>query len=98
MRFAAERIGVGRHDLDRRRGRFDHFIKFGPATAGVRGATVVNTPTVTLANAVTHVGMRQTNLTAQLLGLGGDKTAQARHGSTSCAPPGETSRSSPASR
>ena len=35
------------------------------------GATVVNTPTVTFANAVTQVGMSQANLTAQLLGLGG---------------------------
>jgi hypothetical protein len=32
---------------------------------------VVNTPTVTFANAVTQVGMPQANLTAQLLGLGG---------------------------
>jgi hypothetical protein len=33
--------------------------------------TVINTPTVTFANAVTEVGMPQANLTAQLLGLGG---------------------------
>lgn len=32
---------------------------------------MVNTPTVTFANAVTQVGMPQANLTAQLLGLGG---------------------------
>ena len=31
---------------------------------------MVNTPTVTFANAVTQVGMPQANLTAQLLGLG----------------------------
>ena len=41
------------------------------ATAGAGGTTVVNTPTVTFANAVTQVGMPQANLTAQLLGLGG---------------------------
>lgn len=32
---------------------------------------MVNTPTVTIANTVTQVGMPQANLTAQLLGLGG---------------------------
>lgn len=32
---------------------------------------MVNTPTVTFANAVTQVGMPQANLTSQLLGLGG---------------------------
>ncbi|MDO5623005.1 MAG: hypothetical protein Q4G24_16285 [Paracoccus sp. (in: a-proteobacteria)] len=35
------------------------------------GATIINTPTVTFANAVTEAGMPQANLTAQLLGLGG---------------------------
>jgi hypothetical protein len=46
-------------------------VNIGPATAGAGGTTVVNTPTVTFANAVTQVGMPQANLTAQLLGLGG---------------------------
>ena len=46
-------------------------INIGPDTAGADGATVINTPTVTFANAVTQVGMPQANLTAQLLGLGG---------------------------
>ena len=46
-------------------------VNIGSATAGAGGATVVNTPTVTFANAVTQVGMPQANLTAQLLGLGG---------------------------
>jgi hypothetical protein len=39
------------------------------AKAGTGGTKVVNTPTVTFANAVTQVGMPQANLTAQLLGL-----------------------------
>ena len=46
-------------------------INIGSATAGAGGTTVINTPTVTFANAVTQVGMSQANLTAQLLGLGG---------------------------
>lgn len=46
-------------------------VNIGSATAGAGGTTVVNTPTVTFANAVTQVGMAQANLTAQLLGLGG---------------------------
>ena len=46
-------------------------LNVGSATAGASGTTVVNTPTVTFANAVTQVGMPQANLTAQLLGLGG---------------------------
>jgi hypothetical protein len=46
-------------------------VNIGSATSGAGGTTVVNTPTVTVANAVTQVGMPQANLTAQLLGLGG---------------------------
>ena len=46
-------------------------VNIGSATAGAGGTTVVNTPTVTFANAVTQVGMPQANLTARLLGLGG---------------------------
>ncbi len=46
-------------------------VNIGSATAGAGGTTVVNTPTVTFANAVAQVGMPQANLTAQLLGLGG---------------------------
>jgi hypothetical protein len=46
-------------------------VNIGSATAGAGGSTVVNTPTVTFANAVTQVGMPQANVTAQLLGLGG---------------------------
>ena len=46
-------------------------VNIGSATAGAGGTMVVNTPTVTFANAVTAVGMPQANLTAQLLGLGG---------------------------
>ena len=46
-------------------------VNIGSAAAGAAGTTVVNTPTVTFANAVTQVGMPQANLTAQLLGLGG---------------------------
>ena len=46
-------------------------VNIGSATAGAGGTTVVNTPTVTFANAVTQVGMPQANLTAELLGLGG---------------------------
>lgn len=46
-------------------------VNIGSATAGAGGTTVVNTPTVTFANAVTQVGMPQANLTAQFLGLGG---------------------------
>ena len=46
-------------------------VNIGSAIAGAGGTTVVNTPTVTFANAVTQVGMPQANLTAQLLGLGG---------------------------
>ncbi len=49
----------------------DTVVNIGSATAGADGTTVVNTPTVTFANAVTEVGMPQANLTAQLLGLGG---------------------------
>jgi hypothetical protein len=45
-------------------------VNIGSATAGAGGTTVINTPTVTFANAVTQVGMPQANLTAQLLGLG----------------------------
>ena len=52
-------------------------VNIGSATAGAGGVTVVNTPTVTLSNAVTQVGMPQANLTAQLLGLGG-ATAEGR--------------------
>jgi hypothetical protein len=46
-------------------------LNIGSATAGAGGTTVVNTPSVTFANAVTQVGMPQANLTAQVLGLGG---------------------------
>jgi hypothetical protein len=46
-------------------------ITIGSATAGAGGTTVMSTPAVTFANAVTQVGMPQANLTAQLLGLGG---------------------------
>ena len=46
-------------------------VNIGSATSGANGTMVVNTPTVTFANAVTQVGMPQANLTAQLLGLGG---------------------------
>jgi hypothetical protein len=46
-------------------------VNIGSATAGAGGTTVIHTPTVTFANAVTQVGMPQANLTAQLLGLGG---------------------------
>lgn len=46
-------------------------VNIGSATAGAGGTTIVNTPTVTFANAVTQVGMPQATLTAQLLGLGG---------------------------
>lgn len=46
-------------------------VNIGSASAGAGGTTVINTPTVTFANAVTQVGMPQANLTAQLLGLGG---------------------------
>lgn len=46
-------------------------VNISSATAGAGGTTVVNTPTVTFANAVTQVGMPHANLTAQLLGLGG---------------------------
>lgn len=46
-------------------------FNIGPATSGANGTTVINSPTVTFANAVTQVGMPQANLTAQLLGLGG---------------------------
>lgn len=46
-------------------------VNIGSASAGAGGSTVINTPTVTFANAVTQVGMPQANLTAQLLGLGG---------------------------
>ena len=44
-----------------------------------RCTTVVNTPTVTFANAVTQVDIPQAILTAQLLGLGG-ATANRRAG------------------
>ena len=46
-------------------------VNIGSATPGAGGTTVVNTPTVTFANAVTQVGMPQANLTALHLGLGG---------------------------
>lgn len=46
-------------------------VNIGSATAGALGSTVVNTPTVTFANAVTAVGMPQANLTALYAGLGG---------------------------
>ena len=46
-------------------------VNIGSAIAGAGGTTVVNTPTVTFANAVTTVGMPQANLTTQLIGLGG---------------------------
>ena len=46
-------------------------VNIGSATPGAGGMTVINTPTVTFANAVTVVGMPQANLTAQRLGLGG---------------------------
>ncbi|MBO9457269.1 DUF2793 domain-containing protein [Paracoccus sp. R12_1] len=46
-------------------------VNIGSASAGAGGTTIINTPTVTFANAVTQVGMPQANLTAQLLGLGG---------------------------
>ena len=49
----------------------DTIVNIGSATAGADGTTVINTPTVTFANAVTEVGMPQASLTAQLLGLGG---------------------------
>lgn len=45
-------------------------VNIGSATAGAGGTTVINTPTVTFANAVTQVAMPQANLTAQQLGLG----------------------------
>ncbi len=45
-------------------------VNIGSATAGAGGTTVINTPTVTFANAVTQVGMPQANLAAQQLGLG----------------------------
>jgi hypothetical protein len=45
-------------------------VNIGSATSGAGGATVINTPTVTFANAVTQVAMPQANLTAQQLGLG----------------------------
>ena len=46
-------------------------VNMGSAMPGAGGTTVINTPTVTFANAVTQVGMPQANLTAQRLGLGG---------------------------
>ena len=46
-------------------------VNIGSATPGAGGSTVINTPTVTFANAVTVVGMPQANLTALRLGLGG---------------------------
>ena len=46
-------------------------VNIGSATAGTDGVTVINTPIVTFANAVTEVGMPQANLTAQVAGLGG---------------------------
>ena len=46
-------------------------VNIGSATSGAGGTTVINTPTVTFATAVTQIGMPQANLTAQLLGLGG---------------------------
>ena len=58
-------------------------INIGSAVAGAGGTTVVNTPIVTFANAVTQVGMPQANLTAQLLGLGG-ATADSTTAPTAC--------------
>jgi hypothetical protein len=49
----------------------DTVVNIGSAIAGADGTTVINTPTVTFANAVSEVGMPQANLTALLLGLGG---------------------------
>ena len=46
-------------------------VNIGSDTPGAGGTMVVNTPTVSFANAVTQVGMPQANLTANLLGLGG---------------------------
>lgn len=43
-------------------------VNIGSATTVAGCTTVVNTPTVTFANAVSQVGMPQPNLTAQLLG------------------------------
>ena len=54
-----------------RRCRRPTVVNIGSDTPGANGTTVVNTPTVTFANAVTEVGMPQANLTAQLLRLGG---------------------------
>jgi hypothetical protein len=45
-------------------------VNIGSATAGAGGTTVINTPIVTFANAVTQVTMPQANLSAQHLGLG----------------------------
>ncbi|RWR26288.1 DUF2793 domain-containing protein [Sinirhodobacter populi] len=49
-------------------------VNIGSAISGANGTTVVNTPTMTFANAVTQVGMPRANLTAQILGLGGATT------------------------
>ncbi len=48
-------------------------VNIGSATAGAGGTTVINTPTVTFANAVTQVGMPQANLTAQLWASAGPR-------------------------
>jgi hypothetical protein len=45
-------------------------VNIGSASGGAGGTTVINTPTVTFANAVTQVGMPHANITAQQLGLG----------------------------
>ena len=49
----------------------DTVVNIGSDVPGAGGATVINTPAVTFANAVTEVGMPQANLTALLLRLGG---------------------------
>jgi hypothetical protein len=49
----------------------DTVVNIGSDTPGADGTMVVNTPTVTFANAVTVVAMPQASLTALLLGLGG---------------------------
>ena len=46
-------------------------VNIGSATAGAGGSTVINTPTVTFANAVSSVAMPQANLTTLYAGLGG---------------------------
>lgn len=46
-------------------------VNTGSAYVGAGGTTVISTPTVTFANAVTQVGMPQAKLTTQLLRPGG---------------------------